>query len=200
MQVSTAQQEISFIKKIMEDSRRIIVDDGLDFIFWGIVASAGLIITYFLIVTKKWEYIKWTWIVLITIGWIFSISRGIKRGKKRKAFTFTGKILSVTWVACGITMTIIGLIGIFTGSIKGVYISPSISLVLGIAFAVTGTVYEDKWIGLLSIGWWIGGIFMFVFPGIHNILMMAIMMLIFQIFPGIILYSKYKRELTSQIR
>jgi hypothetical protein len=198
MQESTAQEELSFIKKIMEDSRRIIVDDGLDFIFWGIVASAGLIITYSLIITEKWEYIKWTWIVLIAIGWIFSISRGIKRGNKRTALTFTGKILSVTWAASGITMTIIGLLGIFTEAIKGVYISPSISLVLGIAFAVTGTVYKNKWIGSLSIGWWAGAIFMFVFPGIHNILIMAIMMLVFQTIPGIILYNRYKKELNSE--
>lgn len=197
MQESTAQQELSFIKKIMEDSRRIIVDDGLDFIFWGIVASTGLIITYLLIITEKWEYIKWTWIVLIAIGWIFSISRGIKREKKKTAFTFTGKILSVTWAACGITMTIIGLIGIFTEAIKGIYISPSVSLVLGIAYAVTGTVYKNKWIASLSIGWWIGSIFMFVLPGIHNILMMAIMMLVFQIIPGITLYNRYKKELNS---
>lgn len=197
MQESTAQQELSFIKKIMEDSRRIIVDDGLDFIFWGIVASTGLIITYLLIITEKWEYIKWTWIVLIAIGWIFSISRGIKREKKKTAFTFTGKILSATWAACGITMTIIGLIGIFTEAIKGIYISPSVSLVLGIAYAVTGTVYKNKWIASLSIGWWIGSIFMFVLPGIHNILMMAIMMLVFQIIPGITLYNRYKKELNS---
>lgn len=197
MQESTAQQELSFIKKIMEDSRRIIVDDGLDFIFWGIVASTGLIITYLLIITEKWEYIKWAWIVLIAIGWIFSISRGIKREKKKTAFTFTGKILSVTWAACGITMTIIGLIGIFTEAIKGIYISPSVSLVLGIAYAVTGTVYKNKWIASLSIGWWIGSIFMFVLPGIHNILMMAIMMLVFQIIPGITLYNRYKKELNS---
>jgi len=198
MKETEAKNELEFIKNVMEDSRKIIVDDGKNFIFWGIIAALGLITTYILIVEKFGEYIKWVWVVLIAIGWIYTITIHLKKEKKRRVRTFAGKILSVTWFSCGLTMTIIGIGGSFSGAISGVYIFPTISIVTGIAFAITGTVYNDKWFALLSAGWWLGGIVMFFYPGIHSILMMALMIIFFQITPGIVLYNRYKKELLIQ--
>ncbi len=196
MKEPEAKNELEFIKRVLEDSRKIIVDDGMNFIFWGIIAAIGLIATYILVIEKFWEYIEWVWIVLIAVGWIYSIISGLNKQKKRRVRTFAGKILSVTWFSCGLTMTIIGIGGSFSGAIHGVYISPTISIVLGIAFAITGTVYNDRWLTLLSVGWWLGGIVMFFNPGIYSILMMALMIIFFQITPGIVLYNRSKKELS----
>lgn len=182
----------------MNDSRRIIVDDGMNYIFWGVVASAGLFITYFLITAHLYDYIKWIWIVLIAAGWYYSVSKNIKREKRRNVKTFAGRILSVTWLSCGISMTTIGLIGSFSEAIPGVYISPTIGIILGIAYALTGTVYNNKGITSISVAWWFAGIFMFLWPGLHTILIMAMMLIFFQIIPGYLLYLKYKKEIALQ--
>ena len=134
MKETEAKNELEFIKNVMEDSRKIIVDDGMNFIFWGIIAAIGLIATYILVIEKSWDYIKWVWVVLIAIGWIYSITMSLKKEKKRRVKTFAGKILSVTWFSCGLTMTIIGIGGSFSGAIHGVYISPTISIVTGDSF------------------------------------------------------------------
>jgi len=44
--VKQAEIELSFIKKVIEDSKKITVDNGMGFILWGILGVAGIILTY----------------------------------------------------------------------------------------------------------------------------------------------------------
>ena len=196
----TAQQEIAFIKKIMTDSRRIIYKDGTGFIFWGIIVVIGLIGTYFSIVENHLYILNWLWPLLIFFGWVVSFVDGRRKSKKLIVKTFAGKILSVVWISCGIAMTIIGFAGNISGALKGFYISPAISVILGIGFAITGFIYGKKWISALSIGWWLGALIMFFWPGLYSLLFFAAMMFLFQVVPGIIIYNKSKKEIAGTVQ
>lgn len=57
----------------MEDSRKIIACDGKDYIVWGILVLIGLIGTYVSEMMKVYKYIAWLWIIVICIGWIYSL-------------------------------------------------------------------------------------------------------------------------------
>jgi len=190
-----AQQELAFIKKVMADSRQIIIDDGRGFVFWGLLVSFGLLVTYFSI-AGRWEAsLSWFWPVLIGIGWIYTISTEIRREKKRRVRTFAGKIMGGLWFSVGISATIFGFIGSLAGAYHGVYISPTISVVLGIGYLLSGLLYGKTWISLLSIGWWTGAIVMFFMQNLETILIMVGMMIFLQIIPGIILFKESKKEL-----
>jgi len=83
-----AQQELAFIKKVMTDSRKILIDDYKGTIFWGILISFGLLITY-LSVAQRWEStLSWFWPALIGFGWIYTIVTEIRRERKRRVKTF----------------------------------------------------------------------------------------------------------------
>jgi hypothetical protein len=113
------------------------------------------------------------------------------RGDKR-AETFAGKILGSVWLSAGVAMTILGFAGTYSGAYGPVFISPVLAAVLGIAFYVSALVYDSLLMKYLAPLWWAGSIFMFFFPGLHTIIVMAAMMLFLQVIPGIILYKKYK--------
>ena len=108
--------------------------------------------------------------------------------------TFTGRIISAVWGATGVGMTLLGFIGTTTGGIKPVFVGAILSVSLGTAYYITGEIIEAKWLCNIAIGWWIGSIVMFIYPGIHSVLIMALMMFFFQTVPGIIIYRKYKKE------
>ena len=190
-----AHQELAFIKKVMEDSRRIICDDGKSFIFWGFLISFGLLVTY-LKIAGNWSIsLGWFWPALIFAGWIVTIISEIMSKKKRSSKTFTAKILASVWISCGVAMTILGFIGSITNAYNGVFIGPIISVVLGVGYMISGVIYGKRWVSIISIGWWLGALLMFYLQNLETLLIMTGMMIFLQTIPGIILYKESKREL-----
>ena len=193
MDEKTAMDELQFIKKVIEDSKKSMAYNGLDYIIWGIIVIVGLLIQYFTLLSHIYFNFFWIWIVLIPAGWTFSIING-KNKKDKLPHTFTGRIIASVWGAIGVGMTLLGFIGIMTGGVKPMFIAPVLSVFLGTGYYITGKVIEAKWISNIALGWWIGAIVLFFYPGIHSILIMAFMMLIFQTIPGIVIFRKYKKE------
>ena len=190
-----AHQELAFIKKVMEDSRRIICDDGKSFIFWGVLISFGMVVTY-LKIAGSWSInLGWFWPVLVAAGWIITIISEIMSKKKRSSKTFAAKILGSVWIGCGVAMTILGFIGSITNAYNGVFISPILSVVLGVGYMISGVIYGKRWVSIISIGWWLGALLMFYLQNLETLLVMTGMMIFLQTIPGIILYKESKREL-----
>ncbi|MGA2668089.1 MAG: hypothetical protein ABSF32_04135 [Ignavibacteria bacterium] len=194
MELKQAESEIAVIKKIMEDSKRIAVNDGKDFIIWGTLVFTGLIGTYLFILWNIEVYIGWLWCAVILIGWIFSIKMHSRAKKSCNARTFAGKILGALWVSSGIGMSLIGFIAGAGSTISMWAICPLISIILGIAYYVSGIIYGYSWINYISLGWWAGAVVMFIFPGIYTLLLFALMMAMLQILPGMIFYLRWKRQ------
>lgn len=195
METKQAEAEITEIKKIMEDSRRIMVDDGTGFILWGLLVAVGLIFTYLSVL----EYLAWSissvaWFVLIGMGWLITILQIRKERKLRKAVTFAEKTAGAIWGSAGITMTIIGFVGSYSGLVKGFGISPLMCCVLAAAFFVSGVVYSDKTFRYLSFGWWAGALIMFFWRSPHTLLLFALMMIFMQALPGFLMYRKWKKD------
>lgn len=191
-----ALEELSYIKQIMQDSRKTLVDNGIGYITWGIIIVMGLMSSYFMIVNKIKNNYELNWIILIGIGWIFSFVSA-RKDRKYKSTTMAGKILAGIWFSSGIAMTIVGFVGPVSGGIKGVFVSAVISIILGVAYFVSGIVYGSRWITLLSIGWWAGAILMLFWPGMQVFWIMSLMMIFFQIIPGLFLYQQAKKELAG---
>ena len=185
-------EDLQYIRDIINDSRNIIVEKGVGFIFWGVIVVIGLIYSYFDVLERGALRSDIAWIVLIGIGWIYTlITEGFLR-KKSISSKFASRLLGTIWFGAGISMTIIGFVATASGAIEGVYVSPFISLVLGIVFLASSQIYNDKLMMAISPLWWVGAIYMFFFPGKETILVMAGMMFFLQIVPGIIFYKKYK--------
>ena len=194
-----AQQELAFIKKVMTDSRKILIDDGKGTIFWGLLISFGLLITY-LSIAQRWEVsLGWFWPVLISFGWIYTIFTERRYDRRRKVKTFAGKIMGAVWIAFGISATILGFVGSLSGAYHGVIISPLISVLLGTGYLVSGFLYGKTWVSYLAIAWWVGAIVMFFMQNLETLLIMIGMMILFQVIPGIILYREFKKEKTVTV-
>ena len=194
MDTKQAELEITLIKKMMEDSRKIIACDGKDFIVWGVLVLIGLIGTYVLESIRIYNYISWLWIIVIVVGWIYSITIHWIGKSRIRVSTLAGKIIGGIWLSCGIAMTLIGFLGMYSGALKDWGISPMMSIVLGIAYFTSGIVYANSSVKYLALGWWGGAVIMFLYPGLHILLIFAAMMVLFQIIPGIIFYIKWKNE------
>ncbi len=194
-----AQQELAFIKAVMEESRRKLVIDGTLYIVWGIVISVGMLATYALLEAKMYSWIGWTWVVCIGFGWIFSIMRGFRQHQNERVRSLIGKLIAALWIGTGITMTLIGFIGTATGFISGMNVIPLMAMILGIPYLVSGIMVDNWLISKLAFGWWLGGVAMMIWPGTHIFFIFALMMVLFQILPGIVLRRRWKKEISNML-
>ncbi len=188
MDTKQAELELSVIKKIMEDSRNVVCNNGWHYIFWGAVVSSALIANYIMLLLRiSNEFVGWMWFVLMISAAIIAILWERRKEKKRLVKTFAG----------GIAMFMFGFMGTISGAYNPVYICPIISTVLGVTYFTSGEIQQLKWQKRLSFGWWAGAIFLFLFPSVHTLLIFALMMIGFQTIPGIILNRKYKKEMNE---
>jgi hypothetical protein len=205
-----AQQELAFIKKVIQDSRRVAVDNGIDYIVWGVLVSLGMFLTVAILLFKlEHRFGNWIslalWILVMGSGWIFSLIRHLRSSANERVRTMSGTILSMLWLACGITI----MTFIFVGApFQQINPSPAIASVLGIGFLVSGVLLDFVYFKLAAIGWWLGSLFMFYLnspwsrpksvPYVFDFLLFGIMMLMFQVIPAVILYRRWKKELDGE--
>lgn len=195
MKTIDPKEDIDFIKKIIQDSKRVVVDNGIPYIVWGLIIIVGLLSTYIEIVTSVEFNFMYLWIILITGGWAFSTIEAIKSRKRKRVVTFSGRVLGKTWFAVGISLSILGLVGVNSGAIQGQHFSPISAVLMGIAFFLSGTVTDKNWVKIVSYIWWGVSICMFFIDGLTNLLVLALLMFFFQVLPGIIIYVKYNKEM-----
>lgn len=187
----SAQENLAYIKQIMNDTRRSQNDNGIISIVWGILVTLGQIGNYVLTETRTWSGFIWLWPSIIIIGWLFVLVESRSK-KEQLAKTFASNILGSLWISAGISMTVIGLGAAASGLVNGYAINPLISTVLGGTYYVTGLLNGKKLDQKLSYGWWLGAVVMFILPGPFSFLLFAAMMVLFQVIPGILSYRSYK--------
>jgi len=193
-----AVDELQFIKKIIEDSKRNLVYNGREHIGWGLLISFALIVDY-LNYFFGWNFhFLLYWGIVVALGWLFSYYSSQQRKKENCPKTFAGKMMGTIWLGTGIGMTLVGFVGITSGAIPGTSISALLSVFLGSAFLISGYLHSEKWMKYLSIGWWLGAVIMFFYPGVHTVFIMAFMLLFLQVLPGVYFYKKFKKETELQ--
>lgn len=187
--------ELHVIRKIMQDSRRTIIDNGLHYIFWGVLVTVALILNYLMIIySYSVNEAGLMWFVLMVSGAVADYFIERRREKARKVKTFAGKVLGSLWGASGLCMFLFGFIGVITKAYNPYFICPIIAVVLGMTYFISGVIQQTNWLRYLTVGWWGGAVYMFLLPGRQTMLVFASMMLLFQVLPGIILYKKWKKE------
>jgi hypothetical protein len=192
-----AKDEIAFIKKVIEDSKRTVGGGNLSSVIWGVIVVIGMILTYLHIVALHSLDPGLVWIILISLGWLYTAYSMIKQRKKPSTKTFGGRILSSVWIACGIALTSIGFYATSTGAIKTWAIIPLCCMIIGIGYYVTSDIVASRITKLIAIVWWIGGLLVMTWPGSYMFLLFAGMMIAFQIVPGIKYHLEWKQQLTG---
>jgi hypothetical protein len=190
-----AELELSVIKKIMEDSRSVVLNNGWHYIFWGVVVSAALIANYIMALTGiAFNYQGLMWLIAMVSAAIIGGIYEKYAEKKRKVKTFAANLLGSLWFAGGIAMFMFGFIGSITKAYNAIYIPPIIGVVLGVTFYTSGAIQQLKMLKNIAYIWWTGAILLFIFPTVHTLLIFGLMMIFLQVIPGIIIHRKFKKE------
>lgn len=192
---TNVESEILFIKKIIAESRKSALNNGKYYILWGAVISIASLANYFSFKFNLNINSNYYWGACIFAGWAFSGYWGYKDGKNPKSTGLASKVTPALWASLGITIMVIVLAGIISGSVKYASISPLVAAVAGIGYFTSGAIYSDKMLKILAFCWWGAAAVMFNMHGIEVLLANGIFLILFQVIPGFILFSKWKKDL-----
>ncbi|MDP4220575.1 MAG: hypothetical protein Q8916_15060 [Bacteroidota bacterium] len=208
METIQPHEELAYIRKIIIESRAAFVEDGKPYILWGIIVALGMGLSYISAITETELYVGYIWIGLVLIGW-GTIYYYVREKKKRaeRARSFMDRIQGAIWGACGsaVGLTVL-LISLFSSRASGDF--PPIhqyhilfitSMILGIAYFLSGIANDLNWLRNIGYAWWAGAIVMFIWPSVHMLGLYALMIVVFQVIPGVILMKRYKKITTGVI-
>lgn len=185
-----AHDDLAAIRRLMEDSQQVVLDNGKHFILWGVITAVGLVATWLAATGVIGFSSAGMWILILTVGWVGSMVIGIREGRERRVRTLGTRLLTTLWVSCGITLTIVGVAGSLGAAVPVEALSGLMSVILGIGFATTAGVTGMAGLRYLAVLWWLGGAWMLFVPGVYTLLMLASMSIVLQVVPGLALYRR----------
>jgi len=196
MDTLNAEQELTMIRKIMQDSQKKILADGRPFIAWGVAFAIATGVTYFA-ATQNISMGPWIWYVAMAVAGIYTIYAVVN--SRNLPETFASRIIGTIWGACGGAIGIVATAGGISHSVSGEGLLMIISIILGIAYLISGVVYGLPWIRNLAFGWWAGGIAIGFINSYHVLGIYLFMLVAFEVVPGIILYRRAKQSQDVQL-
>lgn len=191
-----AENELSFIKKVMEDSRRYTIDNGMGFILWGVLGVIGMAVILAGDIIGFNVSSLYLWIAIFLIGFIITFITARRESRACKVSTLAGRMLGAVWIGCLVTVFMVFFIPFFFNDIPGRLLTAVIILIVGAGYFISSFIFNYKWIMYNAFAWWAGAFIIMAFkiPYIGLITLSALL-IFFQVVPGMVLYNKWKKEL-----
>ncbi|MGH8129032.1 MAG: hypothetical protein ACRETC_11850 [Gammaproteobacteria bacterium] len=192
---ASATEDLAYIRRIMEQTRRAVALRGDGFIVWGIVVLLGLLGNYIFIriVPPGWAWGA-LWGVLIVVGWAITLFRVHRRIRSERVSTPAGRMLGAVWLACTIALVVICFVGIPLGVINTTAIGGTTAAVVGVGVFLSGILMGTRWVRNLAFGWWAGAVAEFIWHGEVQLLIAALVIVLFYIVPGFILNAQVRKQ------
>jgi hypothetical protein len=158
MDEDAVRDDIAFIRRTMEQGRRIAGAWSPDMLVWGIAIAIGYFGTYAR-VRGYWTLDpNWLWLACILLGWVYSLRR-VPRGLFSRAPDAQGarslaSPLAMLWFACGIFLTILSFGLMASGERNMWWINPVAAGVMGIGFFVSSYLSNVVWLRWVGVAWW----------------------------------------------
>lgn len=199
MEAKQVQQEIQFIREMIEKTKRSAAESGTVFIIWTIFLILPVLGMYALVYLEYFQLIGLNWVVFIAVGGIFTFIHSLKQNRKQKVKTYTKVAVDSIWMACVFAFILLGFIFPFMGVYSYNVIPIVMSVIAGIGVYATGGITEWnllKWCGLI---WWLGALAMGFIQMPYRPLLLIPMLILGYLVPGLILNKKYRQKGASNV-
>lgn len=181
-------EDLAVIRRLMEQNRGVIHGAAAHYLLWGALITAGLLATWASVQGRIGIDVTWIWPVTIGAGWLASMWIGYRQDRSAPVNTPAGRVMTAIWIGAGVAMTLVGFVGLYSGALGPSAMMAAISALMGAAYFATGALHESVWPRLVAGGWWAGSVAIFLWPGVHATLVMAGLMVLFHLVPGLVVY------------
>jgi hypothetical protein len=122
-----AEEDLAFIRKVMEDSKNKLAEFGFPYIIFGSASILGTALTYTATFMEQFALIPWIWVALGVLAGIV-IAVFFSRQARKSPKTFAGGMYTMMWTGTAVLDLVVGLSLFLTGHL-------SIGIMLALAAA-----------------------------------------------------------------
>jgi hypothetical protein len=199
MNEDTAREDIAFIRRTMEQGRRVAGAWSPDMLVWGVAVAIGYFGTYARV--RGWWTIDtdWLWGACILLPWAYSL----RRVPRRLLSAPTGvpaecqpaSPLAMLWFACGISVTILGLAVIISREPYAWWMNAVSAGAMGLGFFASSFLCSLVWLRWVGLAWWAGELAAFLLRNRpEGLLLSGALMLVLLAVPGFVLMRGHPRQ------
>lgn len=175
--VGQAQEDLRFIREMMEETRRVTLESHHGFFLWGAIFWTQVVVTYglaFLAVRggndAVLEWIPWVWVVLSNAGFVYTVWFVLKARRLRPPITtLSDRVIGYTWLSALVATFLLSYASAAASELYGYEYNYQLGMaivaaILACPLAVTGGVYDVKPLRNLAIAFWVGAAVMVLVP------------------------------------
>ena len=192
MAIDDPTHEIRLIRSMVLKARRETADSGWFFILTGIISIAALVLIGMLEASGRNSLALPVLIAATAACGVAGYVAVHRAHTNAGARSYPRSVLYGVWLACGIPCVIAMIVLPLLGSCPWRSSPVLASLFVGIGLFTSGIIFESRPILLCSIAWWAGALGLALIDGAPRLALMAAMILVGWIVPGLLLNRRYR--------
>jgi hypothetical protein len=193
MTKADAEENLVFIRKIIEEGRTILIENGSTFIFWGTLMCSGTLFSYILALFHLGWAILYLWLGIYILGFAVFFLLIRKRKTVWGKGSFASRINGITWIGSALSIPFAAGVGLALGRIDLGVCMGFVACIVGIAYFITSAIIRYRWLLILSFGWWLGSVVILFIPMFWAPAFMGGMVFLFELVPGVIVYLSKRK-------
>ena len=185
------QEQLDLITSLVQDSRTGLRENAFPYIAWGGTASAGSLVSYLLAAAGRPGLIGPLWLVLSAAAEtavILYYRNRAKTGTGRPARRSSG-IFAALWLGIAFGAGGIALVTVLSRFPCALTVSLGfLSVLLGLGYLVSSVLTRWRILGMLGLGWMLGGFSCFLVPQDFAPALVGALSFFLEFIPGIFMY------------
>jgi hypothetical protein len=189
MDPSVAHQELRAIRGLMADSQAYLAGTWRHQLAWGCLTMLGLLGTWGSTLYGAYSVVPWLWAAVLGGGWSWSIL--VERARTPPPVrNSAGRAFAGIWMGTGVALTLTGTVAVWSGSLAPAALPGMLAVLFGAGYFASGFLAGLGWMGWLALAWWLGGAALLWWPGPHALLGLAVMVLLLEVTPALVLRER----------
>jgi len=189
-----ANEEIRFIREMIDRTRKITAGSWMFLLFWGIIAILAVAGMYVLVFLEKYTWIWLNWVAFVTVGIVFTMAYGKKLERRSGLKTYAHITSAHLGIGCGVGFVLVGFVFPLLKLYSWGLIAVLIALVAGILVFVMGGIYDWNLLKVCGAVWWAGAVGMAFVHENYRALFFIPLILLGYILPALVLRFMYKKQ------
>ena len=186
--MTTELERLTSIRRLMADTQRRVEDYGDQFVAWGLLTAAGMLVTYAaLVVPLRTVVVTVTWPALVVVGWVGWLLRGRRAHARAPVRSVGDDALRDLWGGVGVGVLLLAFVGRATGAIPAVALPGTVAALTGVGFFASAPFYGALPLRWIAAAWWGGAALMLTVRGPYTLLLAAGMAIALEVVPGLVL-------------
>ncbi len=177
---------------MIEKTKRSTVESGYFLISLGFFSALATLTIGLLELFHFQSYVMPVIILMALVNAFIGYFIVARESKNENVTTYSKILFWNIWMVCGFSALIIVFVLPFLNLYSFKAVPVLISLIMGIGLYVTGVILELRFIQWFSLVWWSGAILMAIIDTPYRFILMAVIILLGWVVPGLLLNRQYK--------